>query len=93
MFYGIWLAEVILLNNGIVLFENAYFMIGSLFCVGICGGGCYVNVMYCIMSHPRLAFYERELAINICTILDDIGIICASLTSLLMSNVIYPNKH
>jgi len=93
MFYSIWLLEVIFVNNGVVIFDNPYFMIGSLFLVGICGGGCYVNVMYCIISHPRLAFYERELAVNICTIFDDICIIFASITALLMSNVIFPNKH
>lgn len=92
MFYAIWLAEVIFLNNGVILFESAYFMIGSLFLIGLCGGGCYVNVMYCIMTCEKLDFYERELAVNICTILDDVGIILASVTSLLMSNVIFPNK-
>ena len=89
--YGLWLAEVILANNRVILFHNPYFMIGSLFIVGICGGGCYVNVMYSIIGNKKLAFQEKELAVNICSILDEAGILSASITALIMSNFIYPD--
>ena len=70
--------------------SNPYGMIGLIFYVGLCGGGCYVNAMYCIISHKKLEFYEKELALNIISILDDMGVICASITALIMSNLIYP---
>ncbi len=79
-----------MVHNGKVMLRDPYAMIVILFLVGIIGGACYVNVMYCIISHKKLAFYEKELALNICTILDDFGVICASVTALIMSNFIYP---
>eukprot|EP00826_Nyctotherus_ovalis_P029773 TRINITY_DN2361_c0_g1_i6.p1 TRINITY_DN2361_c0_g1~~TRINITY_DN2361_c0_g1_i6.p1 ORF type:complete len:328 (-),score=83.83 TRINITY_DN2361_c0_g1_i6:79-1062(-) len=88
--YIFWLMEVILVYNGIVMVKNPYIMIILLFYVGLCGGGSYVNVMYCIISHDKLKFYEKELALNICTILNDTGVICASITALIMSNWVYP---
>ena len=87
--YLFWLTEVILLYNGKVMLRSPYGMIAILFAVGLNGGGCYVNVMYCIISHKELEFYEKELALNICTILDDCGIICASVTALICSNFIF----
>jgi len=54
--------------------------------VGLMGGGSYVNVMYQILENPKLAKNERELAIIICGIFNDIGILSASLLSLLLSN-------
>lgn len=88
--YGFWLTEVILVHRDIIIVSNPYGMIALIFYVGLCGGGCYVNVMYCIISHKELDFNEKELALNICTILDDVGVICASVTALVMSNFVYP---
>jgi len=89
--YSFWLTEVITANNGHPMIKDAWAMVATLFMVGIIGGGCYVNVMYCLISHEKLQFYEKELAVNICTIMDDFGVICASVTALIMSNFIYPN--
>ena len=87
--YAFWLTEVIMLYNGKVMLRNPYGMIVLLFIVGLFGGACYVNVMYNIISHKVLEFDEKELALNICTILDDVGIIGAAITALILSNFVF----
>ncbi|MDR3549372.1 MAG: hypothetical protein P4M11_14095 [Candidatus Pacebacteria bacterium] len=88
--YAFWLTEVIrLYNYGKVMLSDPYGMIAVLFIVGLFGGACYVNVMYSIISHQVLEFDEKELALNICTILDDVGIIGASVTALVLSNFVF----
>lgn len=56
--------------------------------VGLMGGSSYVNVMYQIMSSENLQDNQKELALTICTAANDLGILSASLLSLLL-NFIY----
>lgn len=89
--FTFWLTEVILLYRyNTKMLTNIYGMILTLFLIGIMGGGCYANTMYAIITHKDLAFYQKELALNICTFLDDCGIIGASVTALIFSNYVFP---
>lgn len=53
--------------------------------VGLMGGSSYVNVMYQIMKTDDLKDNEKELALTICTAANDIGILSASLLSLILN--------
>lgn len=53
--------------------------------VGLMGGSSYVNVMYLIMKTDNLKDNEKELALTICTAANDIGILSASLLSLILN--------
>lgn len=57
--------------------------------VGLMGGGSYVNVMYQILENPRLAKSEKELALTMTGVCNDIGILAASLLALLLANTAF----
>ncbi len=57
--------------------------------VGLMGGSSYVNVMYNILESDKLAKNEKELALTITTVCNDIGILSASLLSLLLANTAF----
>ena len=59
--------------------------------VGLMGGGSYVNVMYNMLESNKLVKREKELAVTLTTVFDDIGILSASLVSLLLSNTAFKN--
>ena len=53
------------------------------------GGSSYVNVMYQILESTELAYTEKELALTITTIFNDIGILTASITALVLTNTVF----
>ncbi len=53
------------------------------------GGGSYVNVMYQILESPNLGRNEKELALTLTTVFNDIGVLTASLLSLLLDNTAF----
>jgi hypothetical protein len=57
--------------------------------VGLMGGSSYVNVMYNILESPKLPKNEKELALTLTTVCNDIGILSASLLSLLLANTAF----
>lgn len=57
--------------------------------VGMMGGMLYVNVLYNIISSKTLDFNDKELAMILCTIFDDLGILMASIFSLILDNTIF----
>jgi hypothetical protein len=57
--------------------------------VGLMGGSSYVNVMYQILESPDLPKNEKELALTMTTVCNDIGILSASLLSLLLTNTAF----
>ena len=57
--------------------------------VGLMGGSSYVNVMYNILESPKLLKNEKELALTLTTVCNDIGILSASLLSLLLANTAF----
>lgn len=53
------------------------------------GGTTYVNVMYQVLETPKLERTEKELALTIMTIFEDVGVLLASLLSLLLDNTVF----
>lgn len=54
--------------------------------VGLMGGASYVNVTHNILQDKEIEPEQKELAMNICTFANDLLILLASLTSLVLSN-------
>jgi battenin len=78
------------LFNTIFLFlENFYVCFVLMAWVGLMGGSSYVNVMYNILESDKLAKSEKELAITMTGVCNDIGILFASILSLLLSNTAF----
>jgi hypothetical protein len=63
-----------------------------MFFVGLMGGASYVNINYLLLSSEKIDPTEKELAMNICSIFNDTGVLLSSLSSLVISNFIIPNK-
>ena len=78
-----------LLNTIFLFLDNFYAMFAIMVWVGLMGGSSYVNVMYQILESPELAKNEKELALTLTTICNDIGILTASLLSLLLTNTAF----
>lgn len=78
---------VFFFSNTMFLFlGNFYVCFGLMVWVGLMGGGAYVNVMYQILESPDLAKNEKELALTVTTVCNDLGILTASILSLIFSN-------
>lgn len=81
---------IFFLFNTIFLFlDNFYACFGIMVWVGLMGGGSYVNVMYQILESPKLPKNEKELALTMTGVCNDIGILSASLMSLLLANTAF----
>ena len=85
-----------LINFLFFLFNTIFLFLGNFYVcfllmiwVGLMGGGSYVNVMYQILESPNLAKNEKELALTMTTVCNDIGILSASLMSLLLANTAF----
>ena len=72
-------------NAFFLYIENIYVLFFLMIFVGLMGGASYVNVIYKIQKSEDLDRTEKELALTLLTVFDDIGIFCASLFSLIMS--------
>ena len=57
--------------------------------VGLMGGGSYVNVMFSILETPKLVKTEKELALTITTVFNDMGILLASISALILTNTVF----
>jgi hypothetical protein len=69
--------------------ENFYVCFVFMSWVGLMGGSSYVNVMYSILESPKLAKSEKELAMTMTGVCNDLGILMASLMSLLLANTAF----
>ena len=78
-----------LFNTVFLFLDNFYVLFALMAWVGLMGGSSYVNVMYQILESPELPKNEKELALTLCTICNDIGILTAALTSLLLTNTAF----
>jgi hypothetical protein len=81
---------VFFLLNLIFLFvENLWICFGLMIWVGLMAGCSYVNVMYQILESPLLQANEKELALTITTVGNDLGILLASITSTVLGATIF----
>jgi len=85
------------LINFIVLGYNAYFfqvaspyILAPIFIwTGLMGGGSYVNCIHGLVSTDMLKKNEREGAISISLMMNDVGILGASILSLVLANTVF----
>jgi len=84
-FWTLWLVNsfTVWLQYFIALFAIMIF-------VGLMGGASYVNVVYCIRNSERLDRNEKELTMIMSTVFNDIGMLAASITSLILTTAAYP---
>ena len=61
--------------------------------VGLMGGASYVNVLNAILDLETLDKTEKEMALSLTLLFNDTGILCASITSLILSNTILYVSH
>lgn len=72
-------------------FVNIYVQFVLMIWVGLMGGCSYVNVMYLILEDPAITKNEKELAVNLCTVTNDTGILISAIYVLLMDNTFLKN--
>jgi MFS family permease len=81
---------VFFMLDAILLFcTNLYILFAVMVIVGLMGGASYVNVIYAIRQSTVLDSTEKELALNMLAIFNDVGVLMASLTALLLTSVIF----
>lgn len=93
----LWILIIVQVLNFVLWFLNVYFFVVTHYAiafihiaiVGMMGGTLYVNVLYSIVSSKTLDFNDKELAMIMCTIFDDLGILVASIFSLILDNTIF----
>jgi hypothetical protein len=93
----LWILIITQIINFVLWFLNVYFWVVTHYAaafahialVGMMGGTLYVNVLYSIVSSKSLDFNDKELAMIMCTIFDDLGILSASIVSLILNNTIF----
>ena len=71
--------------------DNFYVLFLSMIFIGLMGGASYVNVKYLILESPNLKRTEKEVALVLTSIGDDLGILCAALLALLLNNTAFKN--
>ena len=84
------LVNVILwvLEYYLIFIKNEYILFFHLIFTGLNGGSSYVGCFYYIMNSKYILPEFKELCINIGTIFNDIGILCSSITCLILDNTI-----
>lgn len=73
------------LNAFLVFCTNIYVLFAITVFVGLMGGATYVNVVYLIKQSPKLAHAQKELAMTLCSVFMDLGILLATVTSLVLT--------
>lgn len=93
----LWVLIILQIANFVLWFLNVYYFVVTHYAivfthiaiVGMMGGTLYVNVLYGIVSSKTLDYNDKELAMIMCTIFDDLGILAASLCALALDNTIF----
>ena len=93
----LWFLIILQVINFVLWFLNVYFFVVTHYAivfshiavVGMMGGMLYVNVLFNIISSKTLDFNDKELAMIMCTIFDDFGILLAAIFSLILDNTIF----
>jgi hypothetical protein len=77
---------VLFCNAKYMFIENLKFLCLFYAWVGIIGGAIYVNILHNILELDSLRNTEKEMAISLCLMFNDLGILLASVTSMLLDN-------
>jgi len=83
---------ILLVNAKTMYVENLYVLCPIYFWVGLMGGGSYVNVVHGLLEKQDLAMDEKESAISLSLMFNDLGILLASILSLLLDNLYFDFK-
>jgi hypothetical protein len=75
-----------LLNSKFMFVESLWITCPVLIFVGLMGGGSYVNVLHQILELESLDKTERESAMSLSLLFNDLGILNASIVSIILSN-------
>ena len=75
-----------MLNAKYMLVESLWVVCPILVFVGLMGGGSYVNVLHCILELETLDKTERESAMSLSLFFNDLGILNASIVSIILSS-------
>ena len=65
--------------------HNIYVYFAHMVFVGLMGGASFVNVIYLLKNSTILQKTEKELALNLLSCFDDLGILLASITALVLT--------
>ena len=65
--------------------DNIYVYFAEMIFVGLMGGASFVNVIFLLKNTPRLLKTEKELAMNLIGMFDDMGILLASISALVLT--------
>jgi hypothetical protein len=76
------------LNAKYMVFESLYIMSPFLIFVGLMGGASYVNGLHELLELQSLEKDEKESAMSLCMIFNDLGILTATILSILLSNTV-----
>ena len=68
---------------------NIYVYFVHIVFVGLMGGASYVNVIYRLKNSPKLAKTEKELAMNLLSCFDDLGVLLAAITALILTTTVF----
>ena len=65
--------------------DNIYIYFAEMVFVGLMGGASFVNVIFLLKNSPKLLKTEKELAMNLIGCFDDMGILLASISALVLT--------
>jgi battenin len=77
---------LMMINSKYMLIESLWVLCPIFIFVGLMGGGSYVNVLHCILELETLDKTERESAMSLSLFFNDLGILNASILSIILSN-------
>ena len=89
----VWIVTTLQFLNFLFWFSNSFHMyVTSIYVyfvhmvfVGLMGGASFVNVIYQLKNSQKLQKTEKELAMNLLSMFDDLGILSAAITALILT--------
>lgn len=69
--------------------DNIIVLFSLMILVGLMGGLTYVNSAFSILESTSLNINEKELALTVAIAFEDVGVLLASLVSLLLDNTLF----
>jgi hypothetical protein len=86
----VWFCEVCGLYIGnFVMVRNCYIILGGVIISGLMGGASYINVFNEIVNSKEIKITQKELAISICTLFYDAGVIFSGMTGMIMNHFLF----
>ena len=74
-------------------YDSIKIMLPMLIWVGLMGGASYVNVLHAMLELETLDKRERESAMSLSLFFNDLGILCATIFSLILANTLFVQEN